>query len=117
MTIARVNRTAHPSPTPTPSPTFACRDIAPPLLGYEGVMGDVIEINEVADVVSASVDVRVSVVVSVVLAGVKLTLVDANVSLVGLGVELTDTVVDDDIDVDNVVVVVVESFALLVILK
>lgn len=80
-------------------------------------MGDVIEINEVADVVSASVDVRVSVVVSVVLAGVKLTLVDANVSLVGLGVELTDTVVDDDIDVDNVVVVVVESFALLVILK
>lgn len=80
-------------------------------------MGDVVEINEVADVVSASVDVRVGVVVSVVLAGVKLTLVDANVSLVGLGVELTDTVVDDDIDVDNVVVVVVESFALLVILK
>ncbi|KAB8205585.1 hypothetical protein BDV34DRAFT_225246 [Aspergillus parasiticus] len=117
MTITRVNRNTHPSPTPTPSPTFACRDIAPLLLGYEGVMGDAVEINEVADVVSASVDVHVGVVVSVVLAGVKPILVGANVSLVGLGVELTDTVVDDDIANDNVVVVVVESFALLVILK
>ncbi|KAE8317171.1 hypothetical protein BDV41DRAFT_573270 [Aspergillus transmontanensis] len=116
MRIARVNRNTHPSPTLTPSPTFACRDIAPLLLGYEGVMGDAVEIKEVADVVSASVDVHVGVVVSVVLAGVKPILVGANVSLVGLGVELTDTVVDDDIANDNVVVVV-ESFALLVILK
>ncbi|PIG69418.1 hypothetical protein AARAC_005254 [Aspergillus arachidicola] len=117
MTIARVNRNAHPSPTPTPSPTFACRDIAPLLLGYEGEIGDAVEINEVADVVSASVDVCVGLVVSVVLDGVKPIQVGTNVSLVGLGVELTDTVVDDDIANDNVVVVVVESLALLVILK
>ncbi|KAE8418573.1 hypothetical protein BDV36DRAFT_253720 [Aspergillus pseudocaelatus] len=72
MTIARVNRNVHPSPTPTPSPTFACGYIVPLLLGYKGVMGDVVEINEVADVVSVSVDVSVGVV-SVVFAGVKFT--------------------------------------------
>ncbi|KAE8370763.1 hypothetical protein BDV27DRAFT_119017, partial [Aspergillus caelatus] len=116
MTIARVNRNVHPSPTPTPSPTFACGDIVPLLLGYKGVMGDVVEINEVADVVSVSVDVSVGVV-SVVFAGVKFTPVGANASLVGLDAGITDTVVDDDdVDNDNVVVVVVESFALLLIL-
>lgn len=80
-------------------------------------MGDAVEINEVTDVVSVSVDVSVGVV-SVVFTGVELTLVGANSPVVGFGAGITDTVVgEDDIDNDNVVVVVVESFALLVILK
>ncbi|KNG87898.1 hypothetical protein ANOM_003409 [Aspergillus nomiae NRRL 13137] len=119
ITLARVNRNVHPSPTPTPSPTFACGDIAPLLLEWMGVLSDVVEINEVTDVVRASLDISIDVgVVGIALAGVKVILVAVNAPLDGLAVELPDVVVDDDDnDDDRVVVVVVKSFALLVILK